>query len=189
MDLNTGRTAFTYDCSPLELQIIHRKITEKLLLHDTLLIHGAVVVKDSQAFMFTAPSGIGKTTRVKLWLKEYGESYVLNGDKPFIRIMGSNVIVYGSPWCGKEKMGINSQSPLKAIYLLNRGDKDKIERIGFYDALSFLLQQTYCTNNSNTIYKTLKLLNLLCKNVKIYRYFSTPTPDSVRLAYEATMLV
>ena len=55
-------------------------------------MHGAVVAIDNKAYMFTANSGVGKTTRAKLWLNEYPDSIIVNGDKPLIKIT-ENIII------------------------------------------------------------------------------------------------
>ena len=84
----------------LETLVVYRKICEKLLIDNTILMHGAVVASGGAAYMFTAESGTGKTTHIKKWLDNAENSYVINGDKPLIHISENQVTAYGSPWCG-----------------------------------------------------------------------------------------
>ena len=154
---------------------------------DTFLMHGSVVALDNQAYMFTAPSGVGKTTRTRLWLDLYPDSIVVNGDKPLIKITSTEAIACGTPWCGKEGWNTNTMVPLRAIFLLERadeGEESSCEEISLGKAFPFLLQQTHRPEDPDLMRKTLSLLKSLEGKVKIYRFRSTPTEDSVRLAYE-----
>ena len=169
-----------------EMLAVQLKIAEKMPQYDTILMHGAVVATNGKAYMFTAPSGVGKTTRLMLWMKEYPDSFVVNGDKPFVKIKETEAIVYGSPWCGTEGMNTNISVPLKAIYILERAEdgNDEIKEISIGEAFPYILQQTYHPQESESFIKTLHLLKALNKKVKIYRFHSTPTRKSIRMAYE-----
>ena len=170
-----------------EEDLIYEKLADSLLRRDTLFVHGAVVAKDSIAYMFTASSGVGKSTRAKLWLEEYPDSIVVNGDKPFIKITNTEAIACGSPWCGKEGWNTNTMSPLRAIFLLERaaeGEKNTIEEISLGKAFPFLLQQTYRSSNPDLMRKTIQLVKAMEGKVKFYKFCSTPTPEAIRLAYE-----
>jgi hypothetical protein len=68
------------------------------ILFNCFLMHGAVVVVDGSIYMFTAPSGTGKSTHVALWKKYFKNVEIINGDKPFSRVDESSVWVYGIPW-------------------------------------------------------------------------------------------
>ena len=74
--------AFSPSGMQFESQLLHRKIADAMPSFDTFLMHGAVVALDGEAYMFTAPSGVGKTTRIMRWLEAFPGSFVVNGDKP-----------------------------------------------------------------------------------------------------------
>ena len=167
--------------------VVQRKIADGATSFDSILMHGAVVALDGFAYMFTAPSGTGKSTRAKLWLEEYPESIVVNGDKPLIKVTGGEAIAFGTPWCGKEGWNANIAAPLRAIFLLERADSDRvdsIERVTPNAAFPALLRQAYRPTDSATLRKTLYLVSALSSIVDIYRFKSTPTRESVRLAFE-----
>ena len=175
----------------IESTIVQRKIAEAMLAFDTFLMHGSVVALDNQAYMFTAPSGVGKTTRIRLWLHLYPDSIVVNGDKPLIKITDTQVIACGTPWCGKEGWNTNTMIPLKAIFLLERadeGEESSIKEVSLGKAFPFLLQQIYRPDDLCMMRKTLQLLKSLEGKVKIYNFRSTPTAESVQLAYETANL-
>lgn len=176
----------TKDDAYLEILTVYRKISEKMLAFDTFLMHGAVVAVGEDAYMFTAVSGTGKTTHVKKWLEHAEGAFVLNGDKPLIKITDTQAIACGTPWCGKEGLGTNAMAPLKAIVLMRRGEENVIEQISFSQAFSFLLQQTYCPRNADRMRKTLSLLSALRNKVCFYEFcFNNLKDDAFPVAYQA----
>ena len=187
--VDSERVAVTYDYGCLEPVIAFKKITDAVISFNTFLIHGSVVSNKNCAYMFTAPSGVGKSTRTKIWLEEYSDSIIVNGDKPFIRITEHEAIACGTPWCGKEGWNTNIMVPLKAVFLLERaaeGEESSIEQITIGKAFPDLLQQTHQPDDPNAMRKTIQLLMAMGEKVKLYRFRSTPTPEAIRLAYETT---
>ena len=102
---------------------ILQKVTDALIDFNTLLIHGVAIALDKCAYLFAASSGTGKTTHCELWQEKQRDTVFINGDKPFIRFHadGSQPLVCGSPWAGKEDMYTNTMIPLKDIVLMERG--------------------------------------------------------------------
>ena len=183
----------TADDSPLpgvlELEYfsILRKIAEAMPSYDTFLMHGSVIETNGFAYMITAPSGTGKTTRTKIWLEEIPNSRVINGDKPLLRVEDHQVYACGTPWCGKEGWNTNTEAPLRAIFLLERieeGKEAELTELTFSQAFPTLLQQTYRSRDPEAMVKTLHLLKTLDGGVKIYRFRSAPTRGAVVAAYE-----
>ncbi|MDO4466012.1 MAG: hypothetical protein Q4C49_03270 [Bacillota bacterium] len=159
--------------SYLETVSIYRQIIEKMLDYSTFMMHGSVLASDRKhAFMFTAPSGTGKTTHTNLWLQNCPSAFVVNGDKPLLKVEGNQVLAYGTPWSGKERMNTNCCVPLKAIVILERGEKNRMEEIRFTSRVPFLLEQIYRPKNRLGLRKTLRLVEQLSKHVKVYRYIS-----------------
>ncbi len=169
----------------MEYYAVHRKISEEMPSFDTVLMHGAVIAYHGSAYLFTATSGTGKTTHVRKWLNHLEDAYVVNGDKPFLRITDTEVTACGAPWCGKEKMGKNCMVTLKAIVLINRGEKNKIEEISFEDAFETLIGQTYQPQRIEQMKKTLDLLMRMKGKVQFYRFYCNMDDDAFTVAYEA----
>ena len=168
----------------LETLAVYRKISESMIAYDTFLMHGAVIAYADSAVMFTAESGTGKTTHIRKWLNELENSYVVNGDKPLIKITDNHVVACGTPWCGKEKMGTNAMVSLKAIVLMERGTDNVIEEIPYSQAFNYLLHQTYRPISTQNIIKTLKLISQLQGKVRFWRFkFNNYKDDSFSVAY------
>ena len=61
-----------------ESTCIYRAIARKLIAFQAFVMHGAVLELDGKAYVFTAKSGVGKTTHTKLWV-EYFEGRAHRG--------------------------------------------------------------------------------------------------------------
>lgn len=147
---------------------IYRSIAEQLPNFNRFVFHGAAIEYDNMAYLFTAPSGTGKTTHINLWKKNLGSKVdIINGDKPVIHI-GENPIVYGTPWAGKEALERNASAPLKAICMLKQGKTNKITRLSKGDAVNFLMRQVYMPHDAITLSKTLELLGLMIETTPVY---------------------
>ena len=170
----------------LETLAVYRKLSEEMLEHDTFLMHGAAVAMDGGAYLFLGKSGTGKTTHIRLWLKNLPDAFVVNGDKPLIRVTKKEALVFGTPWCGKEQMNTNTVSPLRAIILMERNEENRMEKISFSRAFPVLLQQTYRPKDAEKAKKTLSLLARLNGQVRFYRFqFNNLKEDAFGVAYEA----
>lgn len=179
-----GEEPREYSDGYLEMLAVYRKIAMKMLAYDTWLMHGAVVGVEGEAVLFAAPSGVGKTTHLRLWLENIPGAFVVNGDKPLLRLDGDVCMVYGTPWAGKEGMQTNVALPLRAVCFLERGKTDQIEKISFADAYPLLLQQSYRSSNAKAMEKTLGFLQRVCMTVPMYRLHCTMDANAAKIAYE-----
>ena len=179
-----GIPVYDYPDSYLETLAVYRKIVSGMLDFDTYLMHGAVVGVGDEAFLFTAHSGVGKTTHLKLWLENIPGAYVINGDKPLLWCHEGRFNVCGTPWAGKEGMQKNVVVPLKGVCLLERGEVNSIERVDFRDCYPVLLQQSYRPAEPEAMQKTLELVSALGKSVSLYRLKCTMDPEAAWVAYK-----
>ena len=177
-----------YSIKSVEKLLAHKLITEALLSFDTLLMHGAAVALNGEAYLFIAKSGTGKTTHIQNWLDSIGGVYVVNGDKPFIIVGkdGDIPLVCGSPWAGKENLHTNTSIPLKSIVLLERAKENYMERVSFIQALPTLLEQVYRPDDEDKMRKTLSLMQRLSQTMSFWRFkCNNFKDDSFEVAYSA----
>lgn len=170
----------------LETLALLRKVAEVLPEKDGFLMHGAVIQWKDKAYMFTAPSGTGKTTHIRLWRKYLGQGVsIINGDKPFIRIVDDCVRIYGTPWAGKEGWQNNKNAPLGGICIIERGTECGIRKLDSKEAIPYLLGQIHFGDSSAQAGKTLELLDVLIKKVPVYILNCDISEHAVRTSYEA----
>lgn len=147
---------------------IYRAIAEQLPQFDRFVFHGAAIEYDGSAYLFTAPSGTGKTTHINLWHKYLGDKVdVINGDKPIISVDKTST-VYGTPWAGKEGYQRNASAPLKAICILKQGKENKITKLEVAEAVNHLMRQVYLPSDPSALSKTLELLGTVIENTPVY---------------------
>lgn len=170
-----------------ESSAVLRKISEKLLYeYDGILFHGAVIEYKSKAYLFCAPSGTGKTTHIMLWKKYLkDEVTILNGDKPFVRIIDNVPIIYGSPWRGKENLGKNDFCKLDAIVFVNRNKRNFARHLSPDESLFRLLSCTAYPKNSVGKLKTLEFLVNLSAKIEFVDLFCNMEYNAYRTALNA----
>ena len=178
-----GKPAMLYPDPYLETLAVYRKIAARMPEYDTWLMHGSAVAVGEEAFLFTAASGTGKTTHTRLWLEQIPGAYVVNGDKPLLRIRDGLCEVCGTPWSGKENMNRNVTVRLRAICFLHRGAENRIEEISFRDAAPHLLQQSFRCRNPSVMKKTMTLIRSLGDCVRFYRLFCNMDPEAALVSW------
>ena len=147
----------------------YRAVAMELPRFSAFVFHAAVVEHKGVAYAFSAQSGTGKTTHVRLWLKAFGEqAAVINGDKPILRFFGDTLYAYGTPWCGKEGMQINRRAPLRALCFLERAPENSICPIDDADAVHRLFSQVVMPSGRSEVILFLDLLDQTVKNLPTY---------------------
>ncbi|MBQ7144787.1 MAG: hypothetical protein IJR65_06485 [Oscillospiraceae bacterium] len=183
-----GRSPEPWPLDYLETLAVYRKIATVMPDYGAFLFHGAAVAVDGAAYLFTAPSGVGKTTHTELWLRQVPGSFIVNGDKPLLRVGDSGVEVCGTPWAGKEGRNRNCAVPLRGIALLSRGGENRIEPVRFFEAFPLLLQQSYRPDDTAALRKTLELLRRVGESVPLYRLRCNMDPEAASLAFDTMKL-
>ncbi|MDO4804111.1 MAG: hypothetical protein Q4A32_04750 [Lachnospiraceae bacterium] len=168
----------------LETLALYRKLALPLLDYGAFIFHGSVLAVDGRAYLFTAPSGTGKTTHTRLWLDQIPGAVVLNGDKPLLRVKERDILACGTPWQGKESYGCNMICPIEAVCILQRAKENHIEPITMSEALGVLIQQTHRPEETAALCRTLDLVGKMGSRVKLYRLGCNMEPEAARVSYE-----
>ena len=180
-----GSEEYNFTDDYYEELAVHRKLSTEMLAYNTFLFHGSCIAMDGEAYIFTAPSGTGKSTHARLWRECFGDRVVMvNDDKPYIRVDENGAVVYGTPFNGKHRLGTDICVPLKAICLLKRGEKNEIASVEKNEAYPLLLQQTYRPQGTEELAKTLELLDRLTFSVELYKLNCNMEKDAARVSYE-----
>lgn len=174
---------------PHELSAIQRKIAEEFPKYGRFLMHGAAITYQDDAYLFCAPSGVGKSTHISLWKRHLGgEVDIINGDKPFLSLDGDtdtqHFRVHGSPWAGKERWQKNRNAPLRAICFLARGNENSIVRLQPSACLPQLMRQVYIPRDPQAAGRTLELIDRLTQLVPLYQLRCNISEDAVRSSFE-----
>ena len=156
---------------------------EQLSLFNGLMLHSSCVEYKGKAYLFSAPSGTGKSTHTHLWLKYLPDCRIINDDKPAIRVIDGVPQAFGTPWSGKTDENINEGVPIGGICFLGRGENE-IKQIPGIAALKLFMDQTVRPRDKNLMNKMLETLNIILTNVPIYQMTCDMSEDAVRTAVD-----
>lgn len=157
-----------------------------VLNFDGLLLHSSCVVVDNEAYAFSADSGVGKSTHTSLWLKHFGDkAYILNDDKPCIRIIDSKVYACGTPFSGKYDISTPRIVPLKGICFLERGEANKIKPANTKKAIFNFFSQTTRHLGAKSMDKLLNLIEVIFSSIPLYELECNISDEAVEISYGA----
>ncbi len=145
-----------------------------------LSLHAAAVELDGAAYAFTGPSGIGKSTRARTWIKDLG-ARLISGDRPLIRV--DTMELFGVPWDGKEQCFRQVRLPLKAICEVRRGDRLLVRKLSGTQGRRLLVQQSFLPMwDTETAVLQMNNVFRLASSGRILRVTSSPSAqDAERL--------
>lgn len=141
---------------------------ERLLLNvGALVLHCSYLVYENRAFLFSAPSGTGKTTQAKLWEKLYS-ARIINGDKAILQKKGNAWYACGYPFHGSAQECENEQYPIAAVVVVRQNPTDYIEELRPAKKLQAIYSETVvCAWDPANINQTLNLIGSLIADVKV----------------------
>lgn len=157
-----------------------------LIKFNGILLHSSCVVVDGVAYAFSADSGTGKSTHTQLWLKHFGDrAYILNDDKPAIRIIDGKPYACGTPWSGKYDYSTPAVVPLAGICFLSRNETNQIKKADTGKAIYNIFSQTVRRLGESRMNMLMDNLNEIFKLVPIYDLGCNMSDDAVLCSYNA----
>lgn len=123
---------------PLNIQKSLALETE-ILDYNGIFMHASLIKAGDKGIIFSAPSGIGKSTQASLWAKHRGAK-ILNGDRAAIRFTGGKWLAYGSPWAGSSGIYLNESTELSAIVFLGQAPQNTVKRLSGARAFSAMMR-------------------------------------------------
>lgn len=147
-------------------------------------LHAACVEMNGDAICFTAPSGVGKSTRAKQWTETLGAQWI-SGDRPSIKLEKDEVFACGVPWDGKERIYRNVRYPLKMICAIVRSDEVYARKLTKMQARELLMQQCFIPMWDNeAAVAVMAVIRRLIDRVPVVELHCGPDAMSARKAYE-----
>ena len=137
--------------------------------HGVMLVHSSALIYNNGAYLFSADSGVGKSTHTKLWLKAFGDKvHIMNDDKPVVRLYDDHAQAYGTPFDGGSGIALNESYPLKAIIFVERGEENSVRIPDNKEIIQKLYFQTARMVNRETAEKMLVNMERLLHLTKFY---------------------
>lgn len=170
--------------STLILTQICNRILEN---YNGFFFHSSSLMLNDEGYLFTAVSGTGKSTHTALWRKLFKEKVVMiNDDKPIIRKKDGVFYVYGTPWMGKSDIGNNVKAPVKAVYILQRGEENSAVKVKTGEVFRNILEATVVPTDRKNMEKLLELLDEFFSSVLLFRLTCNTDIEAAQIAYDAS---
>lgn len=172
----------------IEFSELPYRVSDVLIPHDRCIFHGVAFSWRGKAYLFTAPSGTGKSTQYVLWKTLLGpKMHVLNGDKPVLSwAKSSEIWVNPSPWSGKEGMTCMDSAPLGGIILLQQSTENSIIRLSPREAvLPIFTQFMFSGATEDLVHSVCKMEEKLLNSVPIWLMKNRGDLDSARMGIDA----
>ncbi|OQA29039.1 MAG: hypothetical protein BWY59_00566 [Verrucomicrobia bacterium ADurb.Bin345] len=125
--------------------ILHR-LDQLLVMYllaqrEGVIIHSAGAALNGKGMVFAGRSGAGKSTLSRL-LRDHADparTVLLSDDRSVVRRIGSEFLVFGTPWAGDAQIGLSARAPLTGLYFLQHANEDRIEPLAPAAAAQALL--------------------------------------------------
>ena len=158
----------------------------QLLKYNGLMLHASAVELYGKAYLFSGPSGMGKSTHAHFWQEIFGqEAQIFNDDKPALRRLDDVWYAYGTPWCGKDGINQNKKVLLAGICFLKRGQKNEIRRLDKKESSIKVLRQTiHHFRNEYSLDLLLGHIEKLIQEIPIYELKCCKETAAAHLSYE-----
>ena len=151
----------------------------------TLLIHASVIRKDGYGYLFTAPSGTGKSTHTYLWYKNIPGCDLMNDDNPVVRVVDGETRIYGSPWSGKTPCYRNIWAPVGAITRLEQKPCNTIRRMDPIEGFSTLISAVSSMKWDERVYLGIcTTIEAILPTTPLYLLGCRPDAEAARVCYE-----
>ena len=146
--------------------------------------HASAVSYRKQVMLFAAPSKTGKSTHAHLWKTFNQEVFILNDDKPLIRLDDQVFNVYSSPFSGKTSKNINTIQPLKAIFFIKQATFSQVEKMSHAEKLKEIMRNTLRPSDDEGWSERAGTLTKLIHHIPIFTLQATKDFQAVKVVYD-----
>ena len=157
-----------------------------LLNKGGIVMHASSIAWNGRGILFTAPSGTGKSTHVRLWEKYLGDEVkVVNDDTPAIRFVNDELMLCGTPWSGSSDKFENIEVPIRAIVVLEQAPQNSIRKLEIVEALPRVMPRCFLPYfDEELMKKAYDVLENIVNRIPVYLLSCRPDKEAMELVYE-----
>lgn len=153
--------------------------------HGYFAIHSASLLYKEKAWLFTGPSGTGKSTHVRLWEEAFSSSPI-NGDLNLIGFSNDIPMVYGIPWCGTSNQYDTCSYQLGGITLLKQHSKNVLHDQKENEKVTTIMNRLISPSwTESMLDKNLDFAIRLAGKTPVYHLLCTKEPAAAHLIKES----
>ncbi len=110
-------------------------------MHQMVMIHSSSILYRDRVWLFSGPSGTGKSTHTDLW-RQLCNTPVINGDLNLVTVEQGIPVVHGIPWCGTSGIYDTKTYPLGGVIFLKQGAINEVIPLSDDQKQLWLLHRT-----------------------------------------------
>lgn len=179
------RWGVVLDDEQTEERIVYARLYGTLPSFGRFWIHAVLVELDGWGYAFSAPSGTGKTTHARIWLREFPGARIVNGDLPVICAHDGAYWGWGTPFCGKEHYQVNCSVPLRGLAFIERGESNAIEPLRPSEAFAYMVNDHHTWMGPENEGRYLDLFQRFVETVPLWRLTANMSPEAAHVARAA----
>lgn len=153
-------------------------------------IHSASLLYQNRAWLFSGPSGTGKSTHTDLW-KEYKKTPILNGDLNLLAFNAKEPAIFGIPWCGTSGICDSRTYPLGGITLLKQDSSNQLYPLSPDKKMLLVLQRLISPLWTREMMEEMLLfLQQIVPEIQVFQLgctISREAVDTIQSAIDATI--
>lgn len=155
-------------------------LDRRMIEYGGLILHCAYINHRGKGILFSAPSGVGKSTQAALWEK-YRGSEIVNGDRTLLRKKEGKWLACAWPVCGSSNICKRMDISVYAIVMLRQGKENSVVRLSPAKAFRQLYpQMTINQWNPEFIQAAINGIENLILQVPVWQLTCDMTEDAVK---------
>lgn len=172
----------SFDMKMAERAIVKYKMDRILVNYDAFPVHASALSYKGKAYLFTALSGVGKSTHAGLWKNSFGDDVIMiNDDRPYIKIIGDKIYAYSHPQSGKHNIYTNTHSEITAISKIIRDSSNFIKPVSKGMFFPFMVQQTYTMDEIQITSKIISMVKTVLDHVDVFEIHCNTNMNAARI--------
>lgn len=129
-------------------------------------VHSSSIIYKNKTFLFSAPSGVGKTTHINQWDAANIDHQIFNGDVCMCYLKDGIPYAGGLPWSGTSESYTNKNIPLGGVTFLKQGCNNEIRQLKLSDAALNLIARCLSPNwNRALVSNSMDIVEALVPNI------------------------
>lgn len=110
--------------------------------------------------------------------------YIINDDKPALRIIENEIYVYGTPFSGDTNINENKRAKLKGISFIKRSEVNLIKKINCEESLKLFFEHSINSPEKESISKFLSIYEIIEKKIPMYELACNISKEAFELSYK-----
>lgn len=171
---------------PLEYPLDELLMIHRLSRGEGIEVHAlGVVDRFRRGHLFLGHSGAGKSTAARIWQLE-PDAQILSDDRIILRLNGSQIWMYGTPWHGDAGVASPCCAPLSQLYLLQHSGKTELVPISTARTAAELLARSFVPPySSQAIQFSMQFIERVACEIPCHLLRFVPDRSVVEAVYRA----